>query len=546
MTTDGTAPTVSLTSDASAPQSGVFTVTATFSETVTGFAIGDATVVNGSASNFDDSAAPVYTFDVTPTADGAVTVDVAAGVATDAANNGNVVASQLSVNTDGTKPTAEITGPTDVVTEAFTATFTFSEAVTGFEAEDITVVNGTKGTFAGSGTTYSLVITPELGTTVSVSVAAEMTVDAAGNGNEASNMLQVSAGSPASEFAENEAEIRQVIVDDVQRSLNATLGANRRMTKQARSRLIEARRSQDGENADFVSRNNVPFDVDGVFALNGTTLSTRGEFFEQRGNYEGTYRRLFFGDFDVQHDADTDSTTATLTGRVAWEQMTSDTTMLGYFVGGELATSNISGAFEGDQDRVAVTAGGYAVHQLAEELYLDGFLSYGLGRSNLDMANDVLALTSDYTTQTATIGGALSGVYEYEQFELRPELAFSYGKTWIGDVGFTGRAYGLVDDTLSADAGNVSIANLTLRPEMIWALDSKTVADSHSQLSFAPRLICEQVKTVGTTENCGGGAELGLSHTSEDGLSTADFRVMMDRVGDSTRSSLALNFEHRF
>ena len=31
----------------------------------------------------------------------------------------------------------------------------------------------------------------------------------------------------------------------------------------------------------------------------------------------------------------------------------------------------------------------------------------------------------------------------------RPELAFSYGKTWIGDVGFTGVAYGLTDNTLS-------------------------------------------------------------------------------------------------
>jgi hypothetical protein len=155
-------------------------------------------------------------------------------------------------------------------------------------------------------------------------------------------------------------------------------------------------------------------------------------------------------------------------------------------------------------------------------------------------------LTSDYTTQTATIGGSLSGVYEYGQFDLRPELAFSYGKTWIGNVGFTGRAYGLVDDTLSLDAGDVSIANLTLRPEVIWALDGMTVADSNSQLSFAPRLICESVTTTRTIQNCGGGAEIGLSSTSDDGLSNAKFRVIMDRVGDTTRSSFGFNLEHRF
>lgn len=112
--------------------------------------------------------------------------------------------------------------------------------------------------------------------------------------------------------------------------------------------------------------------------------------------------------------------------------------------------------------------------------------------------------------------------------------------------GFTGHAYGLVDDTLSLDAGNVSFANLTLRPEVVCAMDADTVADSRSQLSFAPRAICERTIATTRTENCGGGAELGLSSTSENGLSTAEFRIIMDRVDSSNRSSFALNLEHRF
>jgi hypothetical protein len=341
------------------------------------------------------------------------------------------------------------------------------------------------------------------------------------------------------------AEISQVIVDAAARSLQSTISANRGMVDEARDRFIESGQSGGAEGG-VASRNDVDFDVDGTFAVNDTTLSTSGTFFQQTGNYEGTQRRLFFGDFDVQHDGDTSSTTATLTGRMAWEQMVSDSTMMGYFIGGELAYSNIDGVFEGDQDRIGVTIGTYAVHQLAEQVYLDGFLTFGAGRNNLEMANDVLELESDYTTRTATIGAALSGVYDYGNYGFRPELAFSYGHTWIGNVGFTSRADGLVDDTLSLDAGDVSIANLTLRPEMVWALDGTTLAKSNSQLSFAPRLICEIRETVRRTENCGGGAEFGLSRTSEDGLSTAEFRVSMDRVGDSTRSSLALNLQHRF
>jgi hypothetical protein len=475
-------------------------------------------------------------------------VDIAADVATDDATNGNTAATQLSVDTDGTAPTLAITGPTDVVTEDFTVTFTFSEGVKGFTADDVTVLNGTKRAFTEKtqGSVFNLVISPELGTTVSISVAADTAVDAAGNGNEAPNTFEVSAGSPASEFEKYREEIRQVVVDEAARSLTSTLSANQRMTWQARNRFIDSRFQANDEVSGLVSRNNVPFDVNGSFELSGSTLSTRGNFFEQTGNYEGTFRRLFFGDFDIQHDADTESTTATLTARVAWEHLVSDQTMLGYFVGGELVRSTINGTFDGDQDRLGVAVGGYAVHQLAEQVYLNGFLTLGAGRNDLEMANDVLALTSDYNTRTATAGAALSGVYEYDQSEFRPELAFSYGKTWIGNVGFTGRAYGLVDDKLSLDAGTVSIANLTLRPEIIWALDASTVAESNSQVSFAPRLICESRETVQRTEDCGGGAELGLSSQSDDGLSNVEFRVVMDRVGGTTRSSFAFNLEHQF
>ena len=400
------------------------------------------------------------------------------------------------------------------------------------------------GTWNSASTTSSPVVITGLtnGTSYSIKLRA---VNSELHGAE-SVAVSVLLGSPASAFEEAEAEVQAIITQDATRSLNSTRSSNQRMTRGARSRFIDSRSQSEGDGAGFATRNNVPFDVDGTFDLAGARLSTKGTFFGQTGNVEGTERRLVFGEFDVQRDGDTGSTTATLTGRVAWEQMISDDTMLGYFVGGELADSNISGAFEGKQTHVAATAGGYAVRALSEALFADGFISIGAGRNNLEMADDVLALESTYTTRTATVGGALTGVYAYERYELRPEMAFSYGKTWIGDVGFAGVAYGLTDNTLSVDAGTVSTASLTLRPEIVWALDAETVADSNAQLSFAPRFICERTTTATTTQNCGAGAEIGLSSNSEDGLSSTNIRLVMDRVGNSNRSNVVFNLEHRF
>jgi len=70
-------------------------------------------------------------------------------------------------------------------------TFTFSEAVTGFLAGDVTVVNGTVNNFSGSGSTYSANIIPISNGSITIDVAAGAAVDAAGNGNTAASQFSI-------------------------------------------------------------------------------------------------------------------------------------------------------------------------------------------------------------------------------------------------------------------------------------------------------------------------------------------------------------------
>ena len=66
---------------------------------------------------------------------------------------------------------------------AVTFTFTFTEAVTGFDTSKVTVGNGSKGSFSGSGTTYALVVTPTAASTgnIIVDVSTTGVIDATGN-----------------------------------------------------------------------------------------------------------------------------------------------------------------------------------------------------------------------------------------------------------------------------------------------------------------------------------------------------------------------------
>lgn len=193
---DETSPTVVLSTGSTDPVSGAFTITATFSEDVTGFAVGDFTVGNGTASAFSATSATVYTATITPAADGAVTIDVPAAAAQDAAGNNNTAATQFSIENDGTAPSATITSSvSDPVSGAFSVTLTFSESVTGATISGFQISNGVAANFAGSGTVYTADVTPTADGLVTVSYLADNAVDAAGNGNTVSNAFSVTSDS---------------------------------------------------------------------------------------------------------------------------------------------------------------------------------------------------------------------------------------------------------------------------------------------------------------------------------------------------------------
>jgi|GEM_PF-3004773 len=168
--------------------------TVTFNKDVTGFTAGDVSVTNGTLSGFTTVNARTYTFNVAPTADGDVVLNIAAGAAVDSGGRPST-ATSFTIRSDRTAPSVNLattaTSPTNLSAIPFTATF--SEAVTGFTAGDITVTNGTVQNFSGSGTTYTFEVVPTADGVVTVSIAANAAQDAAGNGNTASNTINITS-----------------------------------------------------------------------------------------------------------------------------------------------------------------------------------------------------------------------------------------------------------------------------------------------------------------------------------------------------------------
>jgi hypothetical protein len=184
---DATAPAVALNSGASNPTNlSPIPVTVTFTENVGGFEASDVVPGNGTVGNFQSVDAAHYTFDLTPTGQGLVTADIAAGMAQDAAGNPNTAAAQLGRVFDSLPPNASMASaaPDPTNTSPIPVTVTFTEDVIGFEASDVAPGNGTVSNFQTvDAAHYTFDLTPTDQGTVTANVGAGVAQDAAGNGN---------------------------------------------------------------------------------------------------------------------------------------------------------------------------------------------------------------------------------------------------------------------------------------------------------------------------------------------------------------------------
>ncbi|MFZ6775051.1 DUF4347 domain-containing protein, partial [Undibacterium sp. SXout7W] len=165
-------------------------LTFTFSEAVTDFGTSDIVIANGVLSALQTADNITYTATFTPnanieSANNQISVNMAGtfnstntpGVGTTSSNNFSI---------DTKSPTLVIGSNVSTLkaSETATITFTFSEAVTGFTAGDITVTGGSLNNFSGSGTIHTAVFTPDPATnngSASITVAAATYTDVAGN-----------------------------------------------------------------------------------------------------------------------------------------------------------------------------------------------------------------------------------------------------------------------------------------------------------------------------------------------------------------------------
>ncbi len=200
---DRTGPTpVVATSETSPSSADPVGFTINFGETIdTGsFALTDITVSSGTKQNLVNTGDDIhFTFEVASPTDGAtLTVSIPAAGLTDVAGNNNLVSNTVNLDIDRTAPTPAIatteTSPSNADPVPFTINFGETIDTGSFALSDITVSSGTKQNLVNTGDNQNYtfeVASPTDGATLTVSIAAGVLTDVAGNNNLVSNTVNL-------------------------------------------------------------------------------------------------------------------------------------------------------------------------------------------------------------------------------------------------------------------------------------------------------------------------------------------------------------------
>lgn len=185
-------PTIS-TSEPDPTNAAAIPIFVNFGGNVTGFDSSDILLSTGNVTNLIDLGNGLFIFDLVPTGDAVITVDIATGAARDAGNKQTLGAAQFSITSDRSGPVPVLTGPASPHNVApFSINVSFNEPMFGLQVSDFVVSNGTVlNVQPVGGNNFVVLVGVAADGVVTVDLPAGSVNDFVGNPNVASNTFTV-------------------------------------------------------------------------------------------------------------------------------------------------------------------------------------------------------------------------------------------------------------------------------------------------------------------------------------------------------------------
>jgi hypothetical protein len=336
-------------------------------------------------------------------------------------------------------------------------------------------------------------------------------------------------------------DVEQIIADVEVAKLRSQQDSVRSLTNSARDRLSGG--GCGGTNDDTTAATDDEScrdqrDRDLNISADGTNVSISGSGRSVR--FQGDSRRI--AQFDLQASRQTGLTSLSFNGKMAYEIQPSDSALYGVFVGLSLSNGEVVRSFSGDLTSGGLSLGGYAVHEITRSVFSEAYAAIGAGRNQLQLGDGHLAVKGDYDSTEMHLGWIVSGLIERGQWEYWPEVALQWSRSRTSAIRLSGAIPG---GAASAEWAGLtsSLASAALATEVVYSFGPESAPWS---IRFKPGFLCEDIRGLARTTDCGAMLIVGLDHESEDDRHRLAAKASVEDVGTDTRSSATLSYELRF
>ena len=400
-----------------------------------------------------------------------------------------------------------------------------------------------------------------------IQIPATSIKDAAGNtyagitNNTALNFV-TRLKTPKEGFAEVQDEVSTTMKSNTTKQINIFVNITKIAVSSARDRFISNRiTSSRSDPIDQFSRKSlgVKTDKESIstnsdrLAEAGSIDRPNGSSFDLRSSTRGTiakgqingvhhsgdgrttrYTGTQFSYTKSENSAETGSTSS----QVIFEREKSNDLTVGRILGASLSKysktdANTTG-IEAVIESVSLQFGGYFVHNISEDIFIDGYIAGSLVSNKLELNTTSITAESNYISRLGVTGLAATGSLPFDGWEIRPTLAVDYSAVSSQDAKFDVTSEAGDSNELVAPS-NVTQLSFVFSPDFRKSLDFKDAYQSKdSILSFKPRVTCQRVARDTITSHCGQGATLSFTMQDKNAMSALFFTLGVDKIAEDT------------
>ena len=403
-----------------------------------------------------------------------------------------------------------------------------------------------------------------------IQISATALTDTAGNAyvgivNDTELNFKTRQKSLKEEFSEVQDEIRNTIKSNTNKQISIFLKSTNTVVSSARDRFISNHQTSSGfelinqssgesfrieRDSDlssnrpngFVNTSLIDKDTKSDFHLRSSTRGTsaNGQINGLLQSDDGRAKRYTGLKFSYTNSA-SGAEIGSASSQVTFERERANNLTVGRFIGSSLSKySKIDTNTSGMGliiESVALQFGSYFIENIAETIFLDGYIAGALLANKLEVETTSIIADSYYVSRMGAAGLSMTGSLPLDHLEIRPTLALGYSAVSSEKAKFeVGSEAGNSIEIITH--GNERQLNLTFTTDFRKSFDFKENNRAQdSIISFKPKVNCQRINRDIVTKHCGQGATIDFSLQDKNSMERLFVILGVDKISETTTYS---------